>query len=319
MTAYQSPGRLRLQVCAVIVAGLCAQAQAADVAPAKPAYVLSSNQEHWSSQQFALLLQAAGARLALTPDLLSRFTTAYEQQHVLAKAAESAHLADDPRIAARLALAREGILADEELAQLRKDAPVDAASVHAQFDQHPHDLDQYRLSQILVRVSDVVAPPAAQGRTREQALERAQWIRTQLRQGGNFATLARQYSEDEDSRAEGGSLPTAFAKDLKPQARTAAVGLKLGEVSEPVLDADGYHLIRLDEMTPADFEGSHRLIEFNMRDAWSKQQANALYDAAAWTFDADAWTAQRDHAASPQAPSAPPTVSTPAARAELPR
>lgn len=67
---------------------------------------------------------------------------------------------------------------------------------------------------------------------------------------GKFAELARQHSQDPGSAANGGDLGS-FIRDamVKPFA-DAVFGMKPGELRGPVQSEYGYHIIRLDGITP---------------------------------------------------------------------
>jgi peptidyl-prolyl cis-trans isomerase D len=68
---------------------------------------------------------------------------------------------------------------------------------------------------------------------------------------GEFAELAKKESADPGSAAQGGDLGN-FTRDamVKPFA-DAVFGMKVGELSKPVETEYGYHIIRLDGITPA--------------------------------------------------------------------
>ena len=57
---------------------------------------------------------------------------------------------------------------------------------------------------------------------------------TQLQSGANFADLARQYSDDENSRDSGGELGWYSADDLMPGFKEALADLDTNQVSRPV-------------------------------------------------------------------------------------
>ncbi len=75
----------------------------------------------------------------------------------------------------------------------------------------------------------------------------AQAILTQLRGGADFAALAKKYSKDEASAANGGDLGW-FPKDvMDPRFETVAFQLKPGQISEVVQTQFGFHIIKVDE------------------------------------------------------------------------
>ena len=260
--------------------------------PEPASTVLSIDGQHWTAERFAMLLDAGKASPAMDAAGLTSFVDTVADRHVLAKQAEADGLATEPRIAEKLALARESILADEESNRLRGIAPVDAAAVRAEFEARPGDYDELELSQILISPNATSLDPA-QRRTPAQALALAQSIQQQLKDGADFEALARKYSDD-SSRVEGGRLPAIFAKDLRPEMASTVNALKPQQVSAPVGSADGYHLIRLERKTVATFDSSKRLLEFNMRDAWADQQIQKLRQKSPVSFDNAAWLAQRD-------------------------
>lgn len=80
----------------------------------------------------------------------------------------------------------------------------------------------------------------------DAALEKIKAIQTRLKNGEDFAALAKETSEDTGSAEKGGDLGF-FGKDvMDPAFEEAAFALKnVGDVSEPVKTEFGYHLIKL--------------------------------------------------------------------------
>jgi len=84
------------------------------------------------------------------------------------------------------------------------------------------------------------------------ALKKARELYAQLKAGANFEQLARQNSDDAGSAAQGGDLGfserASFDSD-KPFG-DALFSMQAGEISQPVKDDFGYHIIRLDGIEP---------------------------------------------------------------------
>ena len=73
----------------------------------------------------------------------------------------------------------------------------------------------------------------------------------QLKGGGNFAKLAKQYSKDPGSAANGGKLTVSKGQTV-PEFDKAAFSLKTGQISQPVHTQYGYHIIQaLSAVKPA--------------------------------------------------------------------
>ncbi|RME73865.1 MAG: parvulin peptidyl-prolyl isomerase, partial [Planctomycetota bacterium] len=80
-------------------------------------------------------------------------------------------------------------------------------------------------------------------RSEQQALARAREVLEKLRAGGDFAALAREYSDDPSAAQNGGDLGAFSRSQMVPEFAEAAFRLKVGEISEPVKSPFGYHII----------------------------------------------------------------------------
>ena len=81
--------------------------------------------------------------------------------------------------------------------------------------------------------------------SRAAALVRAQEVLAKVQAGEDFATLAKEYSQDEYSAVNGGDLGFFEKGQMVPEFEAAAFGLKKGEVSEIVESQYGYHIIKV--------------------------------------------------------------------------
>lgn len=79
------------------------------------------------------------------------------------------------------------------------------------------------------------------------SLQKAKEIREEAQKGGDFASLAQKYSEDEGTKGKGGDLDFFTKGVMAPEFEKAAFSLSVGELSEPVKTAFGYHLIKVEE------------------------------------------------------------------------
>lgn len=102
-----------------------------------------------------------------------------------------------------------------------------------------------RASHLLVQL-----PTGANAEADAKAKERIADIERQLRQGGDFAALAQQHSDDPDSRAKGGDLGVVKPGLLPTELEQALRALAVGQASQPVRTPFGYHLIKLTEYVP---------------------------------------------------------------------
>jgi foldase protein PrsA len=116
--------------------------------------------------------------------------------------------------------------------------------------------DSYRealASHILFRVD----PNDKSGRSDAEAKKKAQEVLAKLRAGGDFAALAKQYSQDQATAPKGGDLGWFSTLQMATEFQKAAFALQPGQISDLVKTTFGYHIIKLRQVRynlPADFE-----------------------------------------------------------------
>ncbi len=110
---------------------------------------------------------------------------------------------------------------------------------------------QMRLRHILIKTDQKVSDAQAQQRLRNLA--------QQIRQGGDFALLARAHSQDPRSKDRGGDLGWISEGDLDPALARIVNQLQLNELSEPTKTPQGWHLMQVVErrMSQVDREAQY--------------------------------------------------------------
>ncbi|MGG0123277.1 peptidylprolyl isomerase PrsA [Bacillus paranthracis] len=73
----------------------------------------------------------------------------------------------------------------------------------------------------------------------------AKEIKKKLDAGASFEELAKQESQDLLSKEKGGDLGYFNSGRMAPEFETAAYKLKVGQISNPVISPNGYHIIKL--------------------------------------------------------------------------
>jgi len=123
-----------------------------------------------------------------------------------------------------------------------EDISVSQNSMDSLFKAEP---DSFFVAEDLAKVNYVAIPIAPSERDVESTFEYAKMLLAQIKDGADFAEIARNSSEDPGSATQGGELG-----DYTPHGRwvaefdSAAFALDSGKISEPVRSQFGYHIIQ---------------------------------------------------------------------------
>ena len=124
---------------------------------------------------------------------------------------------------------RAQIVSEEIFNKVTKDAKVDDAAIAKFYEENKAQYSQpesREVRHILVK-------------TRKQALDLA----AQLKAGADFGELAKKFSQDTGSKANGGKLTVSKGQTVAPFDQTAFL-LKNNDISGPVKTEFGYHIIQ---------------------------------------------------------------------------
>jgi peptidyl-prolyl cis-trans isomerase D len=124
-------------------------------------------------------------------------------------------------------------------------ATVSDAEAQAYYNAH---LEQYKTEeQVKTRHILITSKAGADAATDAAAKAKAQDVLNQLKAGGNFAELAKKYSEDPGSKDSGGELQMIATASLDPAYAKAAMALNPGQTSGLVKSSFGYHIIQTEQ------------------------------------------------------------------------
>jgi len=145
-----------------------------------------------------------------------------------------------------------------------------------------HRNDYIRPARAWLSYVEVSRSPDATDST--AALERAESILAELRSGADFADVAMRESADSVSRLEGGDLGEVSRGQHVAAFADAALALRPGQISEPVLTQFGYHIIRLQSKSGDTYHASHILVPIelqgdHLREVESRGDSLDLYAA----------------------------------------
>ena len=104
-------------------------------------------------------------------------------------------------------------------------------------------IQQTHARHILIKVTEVTSEP--------EARQKINQVHSRLKNGEDFAALAKLYSQD-GSAQKGGDLGWLYPGDTVPAFDQAMNALKIGEISNPVQSQFGFHIIQVLERRTTD-------------------------------------------------------------------
>lgn len=175
-----------------------------------------------------------------SPELRQSIKSRLVESEIIAQEAIKLGLHKSAAITAQIDLARQQVLIGAYINEIaRRNPPTEDAlkKAHERLKDHPA-ASEYKARHILVANEDD-----------------AKAIIVQIKGGADFGKIAAEKSRDEGSKGQGGELdwnpPRAFVQPFSD----AMVKLKKGTMTEtPVRSNFGWHVIRMDDIRPRNFE-----------------------------------------------------------------
>jgi peptidyl-prolyl cis-trans isomerase C len=184
-------------------------------------------------------LQAQAGGKPIPPQMQDQLKEALITQEVFVQAAKQKGIDKTPDYLSEVEFAKQNILANMLFANYTKTHPISDADVKAAYDKlvAANSGKEYHAHHILV---------ASQAD--------ADKVLAELKGGAKFEDLAKKYSKDPGSAANGGDLDWTTPAGLVPEFAKAMIALKPGETTTaPVKTEFGWHIIRLDDIRDQQF------------------------------------------------------------------
>ncbi len=210
--------------------------------------------------------QAESMLKAIPPEQLKRYqtnlSTVVQQIFMSQQLAEQAvkmNLDQESPWKEQLQLTRDNILTQAYLNKMASTpAGTPAEDPQQYYNSHQAEFDRAKLSGIFVAFNPPGTPASAasNNRTEEQARSKADDIEKKLKAGGDFATLARTESDNQQAAARGGELGTFSVTDpqLPPDLKTAIQKLQPGQSSEPLRVQNALLILKMDSRNKLTFD-----------------------------------------------------------------
>ena len=153
---------------------------------------------------------------------------------------------------------KEQMIVQKMQGTIGEDVKVTPAEVKKFFNQIPADSLPYFSTE--VTIGQIVKIPEVNDNRKGEIKKQMLDLKKQIQNGENFGQLAKKYSQDPGSAANGGELGFFKRGELAPEFEAAALSMKPGDISKPVESQFGFHLIQLIERRGNTYNSRHILI-----------------------------------------------------------
>jgi len=183
------------------------------------------------------------------PELRTNMLGKWAEFSILAQEASASGIGDDAEVQQKIQELSNRILVEEYIKKNTGQAEVNAEMVKAYYNDNAEQFsrsEEVQAQHILITVGKE-AGAEDQAKAKKTILS----IQQQLKDGKDFAALAKEFSDDPGSGANGGDLGFFSRGKMVPEFEDAAFSTKKGEVSEPVQTQFGWHLIKVNDRKEA--------------------------------------------------------------------
>ncbi|WP_114778333.1 peptidylprolyl isomerase [Botryobacter ruber] len=154
---------------------------------------------------------------------------------------------------------REMMVAEKMQGEITQKVTVTPREIRTYFNQIPRDSLPYFSTE--VQLGQIVKYAEVSRQQKAAARQKLEEIRERIVAGEDFATLAKEFSEDLGSAQSGGEIGFMKKNELVPEYANAALKLEPGQISNVVESQFGFHLIQLIERKAQEFNSRHILIK----------------------------------------------------------
>jgi hypothetical protein len=238
-----------------------------------------------------------------------QFAEDYLRMKLLAAEGLRQGLDKDPDVIKQLALLRENLVANAELAKVEQGVAIDDAELQKSYDADKSKYEQVKARHILIAFKgSPAAQPGKKELTDAEAKAKAEDLRKQLVAGADFAKLAQTESDDTGSGAHGGDLGAFGRGQMVPEFEKAAFEVKPGEITPVVKTQFGYHIIQVQDHTFTSFEQVKATLEKDQRQKKVSDAVDAIKVKANPQFDTAYFAAAAPAPGAEGQPAAPTAV-----------
>jgi len=229
---------------AAVLAFTVATAGSLRAQDAKDPVVAKVNGTEIHQSDLAVAEEEAGQLPPMSPDQKKDYLVQFMADMILvSKAADDKKLGDSPEFKRKAEFERKKLLMTELFDSVGKSALSDDA-MHKVYDNAIKGVKpekEVHARHILIRAT------AGDEKASQAAKAKIEAVIARLKKGEDFATVAKEVTEDPSGKANGGDLGYFTKDQMVPEFADVAFKLDKGQISGPVKTQFGWHVIKVED------------------------------------------------------------------------
>lgn len=192
--------------------------------------------------------QLLNSKPELKEEIIKTLVNRWVHISILALASKKEGLEDNPEVKKELLELEKVVLAKKYFEKKVQNLEISEKEIKEYYEKNKEkykEPESIHIKHILIYI-----PKDADKKAQEEALSKANKIRSQLLKGVKFEELAKIYSDDTGSKEKGGDLGIIKKGQTLPEFEKEIFQLKPGEISQPIRSPYGYHIVKVEEKFP---------------------------------------------------------------------
>lgn len=224
--------------------------------------------EYYEPERKKAIQQNPQMKLAILKQIISN--------NLIYKLAEESKFLEKPEIKEQMRLVQEHFVTSVFLKEkVIKNVTVNEEEAKNFYQMNLQEFvevpEQVRARHILFRL-----PPNPTEEDKKKVIERAESIIKLLKEGADFAEMAKIHSDDPGTKSKGGDLGFFGKGRMVKPFEDAVFSMKVGEISNPIQTNFGIHIIKLEEKKEAKYKPFEKVKDQVIKKATEEKQKKSV-------------------------------------------
>ncbi|HLH06660.1 MAG TPA: peptidyl-prolyl cis-trans isomerase [Terriglobales bacterium] len=230
-----------------------------------------------SREQFDKIVNTLNPELP--PDRRQTLAEQYARALILQNIAERQGIADTPHFKEMMELTRTQVLAQELITQTREKSKPTPAEIDDYYKKHEADYQEASFKRLYIPKANPSLKESVQGQSVEELKAEAEKIRTRLVAGEDVDKIEKEVYANAGIKTPPPptSIPN-WRRSMVSPAQASIFDLKPGEVSQPIVQAEGVYIYKMESKKPVPLNDVRTEIESTLLTEKMRTSLNSILE-----------------------------------------